>query len=141
MSQLKNRGTDSQAWIAVGMLIKLYVVAGRVRSGSTGSLHRQSFASIQLPSISGPINEGLEGRKGRGQRGWGGATARCRRRHRMGIKRARAVIRKEFQPSGNKSGGGGWGWRVLRGGWLGVQLVIHCINIPIKSSTWLTLFI
>lgn len=31
----------------------------------------------------------------------------------MGIKRARAVIREEFQPSGNKSGGG----------WL---LVLHC---------------
>lgn len=79
-------------------------------------LHRQSFASIQLPSISGAINEGVERRAGRGQRGLGekggGAMARCRRRHRMGIKRARAVIREEFQPSGNKSGGG---WlRVVR---------------------------
>lgn len=36
-------------------------------------LHRQSFASIQLPSISGQINEGLEGRVGRAQRTeWGG---------------------------------------------------------------------
>lgn len=34
-------------------------------------LHRQSFASIQLPSISGPINEGVERRAGRGQRGLG----------------------------------------------------------------------
>lgn len=86
------------------------MVAGRVRSGCMKWLHRQSFASIQLPSISGPINEGLEGRAGRGQGGLGEggrATARCRRKHRMGIKRARAVIREEFQPSGNKSGGGG----------------------------------
>lgn len=50
------------------------MVAGRVRSGSTRWLHRQSFASIQLPSISGPINEGLEGRAGRGQRGLGGGN-------------------------------------------------------------------
>lgn len=70
-------------------------------------LHRQSFASIQLPSISGPINEGLEERAGRGQRGFGGATARCRRRHRKGIKRVQAVIREEFKQSGNKGGGGG----------------------------------
>lgn len=39
-------------------------------------LHRQSFASIQLPSISGPINEGLEGRAGRGQRGLEGGGQR-----------------------------------------------------------------
>lgn len=45
-------------------------------------LHRQSFASIQLPSISGPINEGARGesreraeRTGGGQRpGVGGGT-------------------------------------------------------------------
>lgn len=50
------------------------MVAGRVRSGCTRWLHRQSFASIQLPSISGPINEGLEGRAGRGQGGPGGGN-------------------------------------------------------------------
>lgn len=78
-------------------------------------LHRQSFASIQLPSISGQINEGLEGRAGRGHRGLsGGATARCWRRKRMGIKRTQAVIREEFQQSSNRSGDGGW------------VLVMHC---------------
>lgn len=83
-------------------------VTGRVRSGCMKGLHRQSFASIQLPSISGQINEGLEGRVGRGHRGLsGGATARCWRRKRMGIKRTQAVIREEFQPSSNRSGVGG----------------------------------
>lgn len=73
-----------------------------------GGLRRQSFASIHLLSISGPINEELErGGEGRGQRtprgqrpGVGGATE-------WEIKRARAVIREEFQPSGNKSNEGG----------------------------------
>lgn len=41
------------------------MVAGRVRSGRMKGLHRRPFASIQLPSISGAINEG----GGRGQRG------------------------------------------------------------------------
>lgn len=35
-------------------------------------LHRQAFASIQLPSISGPINEGLEESGKRAERIWGG---------------------------------------------------------------------
>lgn len=35
--------------------------------------------------------------------GWGDGVARCRKRHRRGIKRARVVIREEFQLSSNKS--------------------------------------
>lgn len=67
-----------------------------------------SQAVICQHSISGQINEGLEGRVGRGHRGLsGGATARCWRRKRMGIKRTQAVIREEFQPSSNRSGVGG----------------------------------
>lgn len=68
----------------------LHGVTGRVRSGGMKSLLRQSFASIQFPSISGPINERLGGRTaGGGQRpGVGG--------DRMGIKRAQALIREEF---------------------------------------------
>ena len=43
--------------------------------------------------------------------------SRCRSCHRMGIKRARAVIREEFQPSGEQGPGGGRGVRVWgRGG-------------------------
>lgn len=73
-------------------------------------LHTQAFASIQLPSISGPINEGEEGRGGRGQRGQtGGHEPGVRRSTEWGKKRARAVIRKEFQSSDNKSPGGAAG--------------------------------
>lgn len=88
------------------------MVAGRVRSGYTRCLHRQSFASIQLPSKSGPINEGARRESRERAERTGGATARCRSRHRMGIKRARAAIREEFQPGSNKSVGGGGGGEV-----------------------------
>lgn len=47
------------------------VVRGRVRSRLMRGLHRQSFATIQLPSISGAINEGLKGKAGMVEN-WGG---------------------------------------------------------------------
>lgn len=50
-------------------------------------LHRQSFASIQLPSISGPINEGLRERAGRGQRGFRGGNSQVSEEAQKGNKK------------------------------------------------------
>lgn len=58
----------------------------------------------------------------------GGATARCWRRHRMGIKRARAVIREEFQSGGGVMGARGGGCKKVAIKKLQLVLLVfkHC---------------
>lgn len=100
-----------------------------MRGGCTRCLHRQPFASIQLPSISAPINEGAsEESRERAERTEGGATARCRRSHRMGIKRTRAMIREEFQSGVGVGGAVSFALQKIAIKSTGVYLVCFCFN-------------
>lgn len=92
-------------------------------------LHRQSFASIQLPSISGQINEGLEGRVGRGHRGLsGGGNGQVLEEEENGNKEDAGSDPRGIPAEQQQEWCGGW------------LLVMHCKKKMVIKRLHLVLF-